>query len=477
MRTRPFSFALCFVVVACGSSEKPLAKPASGTAPAGESAPGAKTELPLPVASPPPSAVPPGPSSACRDACAKLLDDADRLVEQAQAMQDEKSKPGFFRRAGEGLLRAWRGCYLEVPAGADLGCIGGPDVVAKMADAFGASGHDDKVIYAGLIALDPRWSTLAPEPVKQKLAEAAGRAETLASRDAKAEGAAELLEMAAYARVALGDGAKALADASAYRQRYPQNRKEGLPIFIAIGRLHDDRAKWAEAVAALGAAPAAGDEPRAKILWHAEHARALVGAKRPALADLSAVAAAWPSEPAAAAKVAGPMAPRPIPDREATVEAVGAAAFLRVEPKRLAAEALAPPRYAGPETSEAFSKFVAANMADWAKQKQARIRDVAEGYKAVGAIRPMPPARWVAAAAAATGQLEQAYIGAWKDVVSGLKDAELRAVNDKKLDESLAPVVKEARAAFTTCVETAKKGHIDDESSRGCARWLADHAK
>jgi hypothetical protein len=424
-------------------------------------------------------------AAGCTPSCAKLIDEAERRLDQADAMKNEADVyPGFAARAGEAFVKAWRGCLLEVPDGTDLVCKGGRAVVSNMVRAFAPSDSDDGIIFANLVALDPRWTaagTAGGDP-RSALRSAADRAEQTAAKNAKADRAAERIDAAAYARLALGDARGAGRDAALYRQKWPQNKEEALLLSAAIAGQHNDRSDFAAALASLGQAPGPKDDPRACVVWHAEHGRALAGSKRndQARAELDAVVASWPTDHQAAIKLAGPMAPRPMPDREGVVDAVASALFARAENKRLAAEALAPPRFAGPATTTGFSQFVSTRVAEWAGKKQPMVQDAVAAYQQIASTKPAASRRWLTIAAARTGQLFASYIGQFRAIPvppAVASDPQARQAYDKAVQASIEPVIEAARSAFAACLDRAKRFHVESDDTRACQAWIDKNAR
>jgi hypothetical protein len=422
----------------------------------------------------------PTPAAGCTPSCAKLIDEAERRRDQADAMKNEADTyPAFATRAGEAFVKAWRGCLLEIPDGTDLACKGGRDVVSNMVRAFAPSDSDEGIILANLVALDPRWApdTSAAGDSRTALRAAAGRAEKAVAKDARAE----LLTTAAYARLAVSDAGGAAHDAAVHRQKFPKDKTGALFLCSAIAGTYNDRSDFAAALASLGQPPGPKDDAHASIVWHAEHGRALAGSKRTdqARAELDSVISSWPTDQKAAIKIAGQMAPRPMPDREGAVDAVASALFFRAEQKRLLAQALLPPRYAGPGTAASFSQFVTTRVAEWAGKKQPLIQDALAAYRQIASTKPAPSRRWLTLAATRTGQLFASYVDQFKGIAvppSVANDAQARAAYDKAVQSSIAPVIEAARGAFTTCTSLAKRNRIENDDTRACETWLEKNA-
>ena len=472
-------------IAGCGSAEPRPATPRSATG--DEPARPGPSDRQQPAAAPPLAAGPePGASAGCDASCAGLIDEAERRLDQADAMKDEAAAyAAFASRAGRAFLKAWRGCLLEVPDGTDLACKGGREVVANMVRAFAPSDDDDGGIVAILVALDPRWASDAGPARDQLLTElrdAAARAEKTALKDIRGEHAAERLEAAAYGRIALGEMARAREDVALYRRKIPQRRKEALLLVAAIAAHDNDQSSFAAALGGLGPAPAPSDDARAVLLWHAEHGRALAGSKRTdqAAAELDRVLASWPADQRAATKLAGPMAPRPMPDREWVVDAIGAALFFRAEQKRLAAEALSPPPYSGPQTADGFNQFIKTRIAEWAGKKQSLVGDAVRAYQQIAGMQPAVSRRWLVSASSHAGRLFAGYIEQFKGIgvpAVVAKDPALRAAYDRSVQASLVPLVDAARSAFTACTERAKRFQVQNDDTRACTAWLEQNAK
>jgi len=223
--------------VACGGStpEPDTASTASGSE---ISADDADTDASFEA---PHEAAGPGKSRGeCDATCAKLIDDATLALERAEALEGaERARPAMALRAGQGFLRAWGACYLKQPDGSDLACKGGSSVVSNMARAFELSGHDDKTIYAHLVALDGRWGDAAGQDSSAALRAAAERAEATAKQQSKMKQAPSLLEHAIYARLALQDPDQASQKLALFRRRYAGTHGDAAVILgAAVARYH-----------------------------------------------------------------------------------------------------------------------------------------------------------------------------------------------------------------------------------------------
>jgi hypothetical protein len=169
--------------------------------------------------------------------------------------------------------------------------------------------------------------------------------------------------------------------------------------------------------------------------------------------------------------------------------AAGEAAFFAAEQKRAEADKIAFPVYTGSGKKDDVERFVKQKVMAWVGKKHPAIEEAERAYRAIVDLQPVPPPRWVVAAADRVGTLWDGFVRAlhgapvpaeWKRSgpvpgAPGLTYEELRAEFSKQLDEAAEPYVRSARSAFATCREQAAKHGIVDEHSRACEAWLAAH--
>jgi hypothetical protein len=469
----------CIVVLGCGSQppspatpERPVAaEPAERASSSNEAKVRASGEAP----------------GKCDPGCSRLLEAAATLLRQAEALKGEsQARATLFERAGEAYVKAWRGCDLGVPRGLDLGCAGAGDVAGSMAKGFAGAARDDRQIFAHLLALDPRYRSEGSEFARQaadQLGGLAERAEKRGGTKAKTPQAAEALAMAAYARLALGDAEKAGRDAALLRRSFARAAGEEVSLVgAALGWYYANQESWDKALGELGAesTPAAQQPARVQILWHAARGRALAGLGRSAAAsqEFERVLGLWrAADPKDPAKTLGHALPAPMLGRESVVDAVGAARFSLGEELRLKAKQLALPAYAGPSTVQGVNQYVKGPVAGWIAKKQSLLSAAEGHYRAIGEIKPVPPARWLVAGAAMLGQAYADFAQDFRDAKlppALERDAEVSASFTRAVSEAEKPLLDRARQRFEYCRKTAEQLGVDDPNTAACRAGLAE---
>jgi hypothetical protein len=383
-------------------------------------------------------------------------------------------------KAGEAYAAAWRGCSLEVQ-GEDLGCAGAAQVVPRMIESFGESQHPDRHIYALLIARDRRWRAGSPDDAA--LISAAEKAEKSATNHPDAPASLEAIRMATYARIALGQAPVATKLLGTYRKQAAKTDQENVfALHIGLGTALNDAEKHADAQRALGTEPSKAPD-RISILWLSESGRAAAGMNRPQPASQSFQKAlqTWQGLPEGELRQhLGKAEPWPIPDRERVVEAVGAAHFFFAEQARLKGDKMPIPKYAGPDSVQGATDYINNTIGPYVRDRQARLIEADNAYRKISEIKPVPPSRWVVAAASRVGQMWAAFAD---DVINSplprhiAKDGELEAGYRKTLSESMKPVVEKSRRAFQICRDAAEGARVDDSHSKACTTWLAENAE
>jgi hypothetical protein len=171
--------------------------------------------------------------------------------------------------------------------------------------------------------------------------------------------------------------------------------------------------------------------------------------------------------------------------------AVGEAVFFAAEQKRRESDKLARPVYRGSGAREDVLKFINTKLKDWVMAKRPAIEGVEKAYKRVVDIQPIPPPRWVVAAAERVGAMWSGFVDDFRNTpmpkewqgdgpvpgANGLTFKELRASYLERISEASEPMLQTARGAYRTCSEQAAKYRITDDRSRACDAWLAAHPK
>jgi hypothetical protein len=166
-------------------------------------------------------------------------------------------------------------------------------------------------------------------------------------------------------------------------------------------------------------------------------------------------------------------------DRESVVDAIGAATFYFADQKAEQSKQLTLPPYKGPATVKGVNDYVRTALAQWIAKRQQAVIDAQNAYTPIRDIKPVPPARWLAAAAARTGQM-------WSDFAAELTgggavpapvaaDPELKAAWASATAEASRPLLDKARGAFEVCKKLAAGAGVNDERTATCESWLASH--
>jgi len=426
-------------------------------------------------------------AASCFDKCRERLADADKLQAKADALGDAPNVTLAWAQAGDAYLRAWRSCDLRDPAGSDRTCAGASALVASMAKTYAKAARVDGEMLANLIAIDARWHGLGAElepKALDELRQLASRAEQQPAAEKGAAPSAAALETAVYARLALDDSSAAQHDADTYQKLFGSKHPAELAqLGAAIAAAELRRGAFDKALGALPAATilSRAKDARATILWHGQKGLALAGLGRAGAArgEFAEVLRTWgPEGPRDVAALVGPPWPAPMLDREAVVDAVGAALLQAGEDKAEQARKLEMPPYKGKAETTAVNDYVKGPVADWIRSRQQAVADAQRAYVRVREIKPVPPPRWVVAAAAATGQ-------AWVDFAAAFtqapmppavaNDAELAAAWTNATAEASKQVLANGRAAFEACRQAAKTYGLSDDRSAMCEKWLTEH--
>jgi hypothetical protein len=158
--------------------------------------------------------------------------------------------------------------------------------------------------------------------------------------------------------------------------------------------------------------------------------------------------------------------------------ALGEALFLRGEEAREKADALTLPRFTGKRTKTEVLAFISKDVKDWITKRRKLIDEAEQKYRDVLDLKPAPPPKWVVHSAARTGQMLDTFSREFEKVPIPQeieKDPALARAYREALVSSLEPQSSAARAAFRTCQSFARRFDQEDEVSRQCDEWLAQH--
>ena len=226
-------------------------------------------------------------------------------------------------------------------------------------------------------------------------------------------------------RLGLGQEAQAVADVARYQSDYgAANATDAAQIALAMG-IHDaDKADWQGARKALAGAMRAIDRAPldVQLQGHATYARAMTHLQpAQARAEYARVRAIWGDGASAAASLDAAYrgaSPDELAHRLGrSLDAVGEAMFFAAEAdKHDRVDSLPIPPYRGSRTKDDIRRFMDATMMPWAMKKQAAIESVDREYQRITELRPVPPPRWVIAAASRGGMM-------WGDFVDDFRKA------------------------------------------------------
>ncbi|MGH7271819.1 MAG: tetratricopeptide repeat protein, partial [Polyangiaceae bacterium] len=295
----------------------------------------------------------------------------------------------------------------------------------------------------------------------------------------------------------------AVADVKQYQKDFGNSHaNEAAQIAFAIGAHYADKEDWANARKALSGAMGALDRapPDIQVQAHATLARALMHLKseKTAQAEYARVRKIWGDGSAAQAKIADAYKTEGDDQRAHRIgkalDAVGEALFFAAEDKKKEkVDSLPFPIYKGKGTKDDVLKYMDKSVKPWVQKKQEVIAEVDKEYQKITDLQPVPPPRWVIAAASRAGLMwgnfvddfrRAPYPKDWdkKGFVPGTGDtlswSEIRANYLEHLDEASEPIkVSKSKPALKRCLDDSVKYQYFDEYSRDCEKWLAKNYK
>ncbi len=408
-------------------------------------------------------------AATCDSSCEKLIANARLTLDRATALRGaDQARSALGEKAGKAFERAWRVCLLRVPDGGDRSCRGGPEVVTHLVRSWEMTTNVSGHVLALLVALDPRWrdadGTSTEDELKRSLGELAATGERLAKEEPRSDTAPTALAAAVHAHLAYGQQAAAERAANTYQRAFGRDHRETATLLaVALAEQHLDGDRHRAALDALnrGLAPVATTPPRVQVLWGSARARAQLGLGDAASAvrEAQRVVDAW-AQVTSPTEAVGGIAPWPMLGRERVVGAVGAAHHVLAEQHARGAAALTAPRYSGPPTHEGVSAFLQQQVAKWAQARQVHIAAATRAFGAVGAIRPVPPERWVVLSHARVGEMNAELAHAMTQIelpATFAGDTAIREAFERTLRTSVVPIVATARESFDHCVQLSEQ--------------------
>jgi hypothetical protein len=228
--------------------------------------------------------------------------------------------------------------------------------------------------------------------------------------------------------------------------------------------------------------------PDIQVQAHATLARALMHLKAQTQAkpEYERVRKIWGDGAAAQAKIAEAYKGEGEDQRAhrlgKALDAVGEAMFFAAEDsKKAKVDSLPFPAYKGPATKDDILKYMDKKVKPWVQKKQSAIEEVDKDYQKVTELQPVPPPRWVIAAASRAGLMWGNFVDEFRAAPipkEWAKDPEIRGTYYEHLDEASQPVKDgKAKPALKRCLDDSVKYQYFDEYSRDCEKWLAKNYK
>ncbi|MCL2449804.1 MAG: hypothetical protein FWD17_12725, partial [Polyangiaceae bacterium] len=293
-------------------------------------------------------------------------------------------------------------------------------------------------------------------------------------------------------RLGLGQEDLAVADVKDYQKNYANtNATETAQIAFAIGAHYADKEDWDSARKALQGAMGTLDKapPDIQVQAHATLARAMMhikGSQPQAKPEYDKVRKLWADGAAAQAKIAEAYKGEGEDQRAhrlgKALDAVGEAIFFEAEDsKKAKVDSLPFPAYKGPATKDDILKYMDKKVKPWVQKKQSAIEEVDKDYQKVTELQPVPPPRWVIAAASRAGLMWGNFVDEFRAAPipkEWAKDPEIRGTYYEHLDGASQPVKDgKAKPALKRCLDDSVKYQYFDEYSRDCEKWLAKNYK
>jgi len=438
----------------------------------------------------------------------KVQCDIQRL--RAQRIVEEADKGGnnaleLFEKGGKAYFELWEK-YGATPLrnNQQPTCEKLDEIVENAARAFQAGHLVASAIRARMVLLNPQFRFDKTELAKDAMYKIGGNWQAIAVYDQasdwyeryakenpKRHDADKALSDAIVLRLGLGEEDQAVADVKDYQKNYGNsNSVETAQIAFAIGAHYADKEDWESARKALQGAMATLDRapPDIQVQAHATLARAMTHLKAHAQAkpEYDRVRKVWGDGTAAQAKIQDAYKSESDDQRAhrlgKALDAVGEAMFFSAEDsKKTKVDTLPFPAYKGPATKDDILKYMDKKVKPWVQKKQAAIDEVDKEYQKITDLQPVPPPRWVIAAASRAGLMWGTFVDEFRAAPipkEWAKDNEIRGTYYEHLDEASQPVKDhQAKPALKRCLDDSVKYQYFDEYSRDCEKWLAKNYK
>ena len=356
----------------------------------------------------------------------KIINDADKGGNNALEL---------FEKGGKAYFDLWEK-YGATPLRANQPpqCERMEEIVENSARAFQAGHLVASAIRARMVLLNPQFRMEKTELARDAMYRIGGNWQAIAVYDQAADwyeryakenphrktcvgggacAADHALSDAVVLRLGLGQEDVAVSDVKQYQKDYGNsNATETAQIAFAIGAHYADKDDWESARKALAGAMSSLDKapPDIQVEAHATYARALMHLKATGQArgEYDRVRKIWGDGSAAQAKIVEAYKTDTEDSRShklgKALDAVGEAMFFAAEErKKEKVDTLPFPVYKGPATKEDIVRYNQKMVKPWVDKKQAAIADVDKDYQKITELQPVPPPRWVIAAASRAG--------------------------------------------------------------------------
>jgi hypothetical protein len=299
--------------------------------------------------------------------------------------------------------------------------------------------------------------------------------------------AARALKDALRLRIGMGQEVEATRDVAAFLEEWESSDPRGAAqVVLTLAEYRSLHEEWTLARRDLRARASVIDAAPLDVRVSAHvilaHASAALGEDALAADEYARVRGIWKDPVLGAAQINAAWSDeddaRRIRRLARVLNAVGEATFDAGERARKSdVEALRFPSFAGKTNdAQAVLDFVNTAARDWYVAKQRAIEATEQLYVRVLDIQPVPPPRWVVAAAATVGIM-------WSDFVDEVrrapvperwkKDAVLRRAYEGALAEWTKPLLAtHAKPAMRKCLEIGRNYQYWDERTRTCEQWL-----
>jgi tetratricopeptide (TPR) repeat protein len=437
-----------------------------------------------------------------------LLDRVQRDIERLTAEREVRAaehlprEPAMdrYRAGAERYMEIWRR-HGEAPCAAmEPGCEQMEEVLYNAALAFQAARDIPKAIAVRQILMDPTYHLQSTDLARRAPYEIGGIYQALADYEQAAtwyeryarespqsDKSPDALSDAIVLRLALGQEADAIEDSERFNRSYGSSKPEQTArIAFVVGAHEIEKEDWAAARKQLSSAMSLIDRNAAldvQIQAHAMLGRvsARLDTAASAATEYEKVRGIWKDPAAVVKKIQETGDDRRLAK---ALTALGEALFFFAEEKRKVAEAIRLPAYTGTGRHEDIVEHLAAKVAPAMTARRKAVEDAEKAYREVLEIQPVPPPRWVVAAAERVARMRgllaaelralpapqswkrtgrSPWGSRWEDVRSLWRDALL----DASEPDHLA-----ARAAYRRCLELSLTMQSSDDHSRHCAAWL-----